>query len=54
MKNIKSCTDLEKYSASDYAPVSEGIYSHQEEYVPALFFEQEPELGEGGNAVEIS
>ena len=54
MKNIKSCTDLEKYCASDYTPVSDGIFSHQGEYVTALSFEQEPELGEGGNAAEIS
>jgi len=54
MKNIKSCTDLEKYSASDYTPVSDGIYSHQGEYVTTLSFEQEPELGEGENAAEIS
>ena len=54
MKNIKSCTDLEKYTVSDYIPVSDGIYSHQGEYVTALSFEQEPELGEGGNAAEIS
>lgn len=54
MKNIQSCTELEKYQGSDYIPVSDGIYSYQGEYVPALSFEQEPELGEGGNAVEIS
>ena len=36
MKNIQSCTKLEKYSASDYNPVSDGIYSHHGEYVTAL------------------
>ena len=54
MKNIQSCTNLEKYSASDYTPVSDGIYSHRGEYVTALSFEQEPEFGEGRNAAEIS
>ena len=54
MKNIQSCTNLEKYSASDYTLVSDGIYSHRGEYVTALSFEQEPGLGEGGNAAEIS
>ena len=54
IKNIHSYTELRKYSASDYIPVSDGIYSHQGEYVTGLSFEQEPELGEGGNAVEIS
>ena len=54
MKNIQSCTELEKYSGSDYTPVSDGIFSHQGEYVTALSFEQELELGEGGNAAEIS
>ena len=54
IKNIHSYTELRKYSGSDYIRISEGIYSHQREYVPALSFQQEPELGEGGNAVEIS
>ena len=54
MKNIQSCTKLEKYSTSDYTPVSDGIYSHHGEYVTALSFEQEPEFGEGRNASEIS
>lgn len=54
MKNIQSCTGLEKYSASEYIHVSDGIFSYQGEYVTALSFEQEPELGEGGNAAEIS
>ena len=54
MKNIQSCTNLEKYSDSDYTLVSDGIYSHQGEYVTALSFEQEPEFGEGRNASEIS
>ena len=54
MKNIQSCTNLEKYSDSDYTLVSDGIYSHQGEYVTALSFEQEPEFGEGRNAAEIS
>ena len=54
MKNIRTCTELRKYSASDYIPVSDGIYSHQGEYVTGLSFEQEPELGEGGNSAEIS
>lgn len=54
MKNIQSCTNLEKYSASDYIPVADGIFSHQGEYVTALSFEQEPELGEGRNAADIS
>ena len=54
MKNIQSCTKLEKYSTSDYTPVSDGIYSHHGDYVPALSFEQEPEFGEGRNASEIS
>ena len=54
MKNIQSCTELKKYSASDYTPVSDGIYSHHGEYVTALSFEQEPEFGEGRDAAEIS
>ncbi len=54
MKNIQSCIELNKYSGSEYIPVSERICSYQGEYVPALSFEQEPELGEGGNAAEIS
>ena len=45
---------MEKYSGADYIPVSDGIYAYQGEYVTALSFEQEPELGEGGNAAEIS
>lgn len=45
---------LRKHSDSDYIRISEGIYSHQREYVPALSFQQELELGEGGNSAEIS
>lgn len=54
MKNIQSCTEMEKYQGSDYIPVSDGIYSYQGEYVTTLSFEQEPELGEGVSAAEIS
>jgi hypothetical protein len=54
IKNIHSYTELRKYFGSDYIRVSEGIYSHQREYVPTLSFEQEADLGEGGNSAEIS
>ena len=65
MKNIKSF-EAEKYTTEKtgglfkkplYAPVEEGIYQKQDDerlYVTSLSFEQEPELGEGLSAAEIS
>lgn len=54
VKNIQSCGETEKYLNGDYARVSDGIFFHKGEYVTTISFEQEPELGEGRNAAQIS
>ena len=65
MKNIKSC-EAEKYHTAKtkglfkkplYLPIEEGIYQINDDeklYVTTLSFEQEPEYGEGQDAVDIS
>lgn len=61
MKNIK-IYHADKYATSAYVKVEENIYkgknpyyhgeswNHEELYCTSLTFEQEPELGEGGDS----
>lgn len=57
MKEIKNFS-APKYGGADYSLVEEGIYKTEDNgeavYVTSLTFVQEPELGEGANAAEIS
>lgn len=62
MKEIKNFA-ASKYGGTDYSLVEEGIYKTVDNgkinngetvYVTSLSFVQEPELGEGANAAEIS
>ena len=57
MKNIKSYV-ADKYASDRYKLIEEGIYETKDEeeslFVTSLSFEQEPEYGEGENAVDIS
>ena len=57
MKQIESYP-AQKYESRKYSPVEEGIYRTEEDgevlYVTSLSFVQEPELGEGRHAGEIS
>lgn len=53
MKTIKSC-DMKKYEVDSYRKVSDGVYSFNGKFVTCLSFQQEPALGEGKNAAEIS
>lgn len=43
-----------KYLTSPYSRVAEDIYSYGDVFVTSLSFIQEPELGEGANAEDIS
>lgn len=54
MKEIKSYEDLLKYSSPNYDKVEDGIYMSNGRFVTCLSFQQEPELGEGQNASNIS
>lgn len=58
MKEIKNY-NAEKYENEEYKKLEEGIYETMDEddealYVTSLSFVQEPELGEGENAADIS
>ena len=53
MKNIRVYASS-KYDTPKYQKVAPGIYLHGRSYVSALCFEQEPKLGEGSSAAEIS
>ena len=53
MKNIKVHT-VSKYSDTQYQETAVGIYKYGNSYVTTLCFEQEPELGEGTSAADIS
>lgn len=59
MKNIKNY-NADKYSAgsSEYKQAADGVFKKingdETLFVTSLIFEQEPELGEGENAEEIS
>ncbi len=53
MKNIKYYP-AKKYRLSEYEEVSSSIYKHANDYVTSLSFEQEPSLGEGTSATDIS
>lgn len=53
MKNIKVYT-ASKYADTAYQEVMPGIYMYETDYVTSLCFEQEPELGEGKSAADIS
>ena len=58
MKEIKNY-DASKYETEAYKKLAEGIYETMDEddealYVTSLSFVQEPELGEGENAADIS
>lgn len=57
MKDIKNF-NAPKYSEAGYSLVEEGIYTTEDNgetiYVTSLSFVQEPKLGEGGSAAEIS
>ncbi len=54
MEIISSYTDISKYHTDEYKEVSEGVFLYKGQYVTAFSFRQEPELGEGNNASEIS
>ena len=57
MKQIQNY-DAPKYQGAAYSSAADGIYRTQEDgesrYVTSLSFVQEPELGEGENAGDIS
>ncbi len=57
MKEIKNFS-APKYGGAGYTLVEDGIYKTEDNgetvYVTSLSFVQEPELGEGANAAEIS
>ena len=58
MKEIKNY-NASKYDTEEYKRLEEGIYETMDEddealYVTSLSFVQEPELGEGENAADIS
>lgn len=57
MKDIKNY-DAQKYNGENYKKVEDGIYKvgdyFDTTYVTSLTFIQEPELGEGDNASDIS
>lgn len=57
MKNVKNF-DAPKYGGAAYTLAEEGIRKTEDNgetvYVTSLSFVQEPELGEGGSAAEIS
>lgn len=53
MKNINFyCSP--KYSTPEYHEVAPNVFSHNDYYVTSLSFEQEPTLGEGQSAADIS
>ncbi len=53
VKNIYAY-HAEKYSVSIYSDMGNGIYKGPKGYVLSLSFQQEPELGEGRDASDIS
>ena len=53
MKNIKVYTAC-KYADISYQEVMPGIYMYEDGFVTSLCFEQEPGLGEGKSAADIS
>ena len=53
MKNIRIYTPS-KYCSAEYHEVISGIYQFEKNYVTSIAFEQEPDLGEGQYATEIS
>lgn len=53
MKKIRTYRSL-KYASSDYVEIASGIFQHSNHYVATLAFEQEPSLGEGNSAENIS
>jgi len=53
MKNIKLYS-ANKYHTPKYREIAPGIYQHGHLYVTSLAFEQEPALGEGTSAADIS
>lgn len=53
MKDIRIFA-AEKYNASDYTQVEEGIFEHDGEFFCSLSFVQEPEYGEGESAANIT
>ena len=54
MKEINSFIPDSKYSSPEYVQTQDGIYRCNGKYVTALSFQQEPSLGEGKSAAEIS
>lgn len=53
MKNIRNY-QAEKYSSPLYQKAAPDIYAYGSDFVTSLCFEQEPELGEGSSAADIS
>ena len=53
MKNIRNYP-AEKYHAPPYAAAEPDIYRCGDGFVTSLCFQQEPELGEGASAADIS
>lgn len=54
MKSIKAFDESLKYFSPDFEKVEKGIYKRKDRFVTCLSFQQEPELGEGMNAADIS
>ena len=53
MKNIKNY-NAEKYAKPTYTEIEPYVYKHDDCFVTSICFEQEPELGEGSSATDIS
>ncbi len=53
MKNIRNYK-AEKYQTPLYIETEPDIYVYESDFVTSLCFEQEPELGEGSSAADIS
>lgn len=53
MKQIQSYAS-EKYTFPSYTRIAEGIYAKENIFTTSLCFLQEPELGEGTSAADIS
>lgn len=53
MKNI-ACFTPPKYHTAGYRKVATNVYKSENYYVTSISFQQEPALGEGSSAAEIS
>lgn len=53
MKSIQNY-DAKKYTSADYHKVEDGVFRKSNVFFSSLSFEQEPSLGEGTSAADIS